>query len=188
VSETMRIRRAGTPMGASEGMGNPVSHGVDPVHPASVGVPVQAYHHPVAKRDDWETPPALFGDLDAEFRFTLDACALPHNAKCARYFTPSDDGLTREWGAETVWVNPPYGKQIAAWMRKAHDAAQRGATVTLLVPARTDSAWWHDYAARGEIRFLRGRVKFVGAPYNAPFPCAVVVFRPPVSEGPADAR
>jgi phage N-6-adenine-methyltransferase len=146
-----------------------------------VSAAVEKYHHPIAQRNDWETPPALFGRYDARFGFTLDVAALPHNAKCARFFTPDDDGLRQDWGREVCWLNPPYGKAIGQWMRKAWEASQRGATVVVLVPARTCSAWWHDYAMRGEIEFLRGRVKFVGAPYNAPFPCAVITFRPAVA-------
>lgn len=134
--------------------------------------------HFSSERMDWATPPALFAALDAEFGFTLDAAALPHNAKCARYFTPADDALAQDWGAGVVWLNPPYGRQIAAFMRKAYEASLAGATVVCLVPARTDTAWWHDVAARGEVRFLRGRVRFEGAAHGAPFPSAIVVFRP----------
>lgn len=132
-----------------------------------------------ARRDDWETPPDLFARLDAEFGFTLDAAATPKNAKCARYFTRDDDALRQDWGREVVWLNPPYGREIARWVRRAWVAARYGATVVCLVPARTDAGWWHDDAMDGEVRFLRGRIRFVGAPYNAPFPSAVVVFRPP---------
>ena len=136
---------------------------------------------PAPIRADWETPPELFAAYHREFGFTLDAAALPHNAKCARFFTPDDDGLAQDWGRETVWLNPPYGRQIPRWIRRAWQASQGGATVVLLLPARTDTAWWHDYAAKGEVRFLRGRVRFVGATDEAPFPSAVVVFRPPAS-------
>lgn len=129
-------------------------------------------------RPDWATPQAIFDRFDAEYGFTLDAAASPHNAKCARYFTRDDDALAQDWGTETVWLNPPYGRDIARWVAKAWDASRQGATVACLVPARTDAAWWHDYAMRGEITFLRGRIRFVGAPFNAPFPSALVVFRP----------
>ena len=135
--------------------------------------------HYSAKRPDWATPPELFATWDREFGFTLDAAALPHNAKCARFFTPDDDGLAQDWGRETVWVNPPYGREIASWMRKAFLSAKYGATVVLLIPARTDTAWWHKYVMpHAEIRFLRGRIRFVGATAGAPFPCALVIFRP----------
>lgn len=143
-----------------------------------MSAPVEKYHHPIPARKDWETPPDLFAEYDAEFGFTLDVCATPENAKCERYFTPSHNGLDQAWGDNVCWMNPPYGREIGAWMHKADLAARQGATVVCLVPARTDSAWWHDYAMKGEIRFLRGRVKFVGADHNAPFPCALVVFRP----------
>lgn len=143
-----------------------------------MSAPVEVYHHPVAVRDDWETPPEFFARYDDRFHFTLDACATSETAKCARYFTKEQDGLAQDWGSETVWVNPPYGREIPKWMKKAWDSAKGGATVVMLVPSRTDSAWWHDYAMRGEVEFLRGRLRFVGAPHTAPFPCAIVVFRP----------
>ena len=129
-----------------------------------------------SKTDVWATPPETFAALDREFGFTLDVCALPENAKCERYFTPADDGLSRPWEG-VCWMNPPYGQTIARWMAKAVESAAAGATVVCLVPARTDTAWWHDYAVKGEIRFLRGRLKFGGAQHSAPFPSAVVIFR-----------
>lgn len=126
-------------------------------------------------RQTWETPKVVFDRLDAEFGFTLDVCATPDNAKCRRYFSPEDDGLSKPWDG-VCWMNPPYGKAIAEWMRKAYEESQIDATVVCLVPARTDTAWWHEYAMKGEIRFIRGRIRFVGAPHTAPFPCAIVVF------------
>ncbi len=128
--------------------------------------------------DEWETPLALFAELDNEFRFNLDVCASPTNHKCAAYFSKWDNGLAQDWGSRVCWMNPPYGRQIVGWMLKAFDASLGGATVVCLVPARTDTAWWHDYAIRGEVRFLRGRLRFVGAKASAPFPSAIVVFRP----------
>lgn len=131
-----------------------------------------------SKTDEWETPQWLFDQLDAEFGFTLDVCALPHNAKCERYFTPEQNGLRQKWTG-TCWMNPPYGREIAKWIRKAYESAQRGATVVCLIPSRTDAGWWHEYCMKAsEIRFFRGRVKFGGAEWNAPFPSAVVVFKP----------
>ena len=130
------------------------------------------------------TPWEVFRPLDDEFGFTLDVCALPDNTKCHRFFTPEADGLSQDWGLHVCWMNPPYGKEITAWMKKAYQASQLGATVVCLVPARTDSAWWHTYAEKAtERRFLRGRIKFVGMPYNAPFPCVLVVFRPKDLQG-----
>jgi phage N-6-adenine-methyltransferase len=135
-----------------------------------------AMQSPIAVREDWETPPDFFAALDAEFGFTLDVCATAANAKCAKYFTAEEDGLSQDWGANVCWMNPPYGARISRWMAKAYDASLRDATVVCLVPARTDTRWWHEYAERGERRFVRGRIRFVGARFNAPFPCAVVVF------------
>jgi phage N-6-adenine-methyltransferase len=127
--------------------------------------------------DLWATPQDFFDALHAEFGFDLDVCATPENAKCSRYFTRDDDGLAQPWTG-VCWMNPPYGRGIGAWLRKAWESAQAGATVVCLVPARTDTAWWWDYAMKGEVRFIRGRLKFGGHKTNAPFPCAVVVFRP----------
>lgn len=129
--------------------------------------------------DEWPTPRAFFDHLNREFRFTLDVCATPDNAKCSAYFTRDDDGLSREWSG-VCWMNPPYGSEIGAWMRKAYESAQAGAVVVCLVPARTDTAWWHDYAMKGEIRFVRGRLRFGDAEASAPFP-AVVIFRPKIA-------
>jgi phage N-6-adenine-methyltransferase len=126
---------------------------------------------------EWSTPLDLFRDLDAEFHFDLDVCALPENAKCPRYFTPADDGLAQRW-IGNCFCNPPYGRTIGDWMRKAWEESQAGAAVVAcLVPARTDTVWWHDYATRGEVRLLKGRIKFGGVRSGAPFPSAVVVFR-----------
>lgn len=132
--------------------------------------------HTGPRREDWETPPDLFAKYDAEFGFTLDAAANEQNAKCAMYF--SENALAMRWHG-VVWLNPPYGKQIGLWVEKAFKEAQEGATVVCLVPARTDSWWWHTFAEPyAEKRFIRGRIKFVGAQYNAPFPSAVLIFRP----------
>jgi len=109
--------------------------------------------------DTWGTPQALFDELDAEFHFETDVCALPSNAKCAHYFTPEIDGLAQEWHG-VCWMNPPYGRQTGVWLRKAYEESQRGATVVCLIPARTDTAYWHDYCMKGEVRFLRGRLRF----------------------------
>ena len=128
---------------------------------------------------DWATPPELFAALDAEFHFTLDVCATAENHKCANYLSPIQDALGYHWANEVCWMNPPYGREIGKWMRKAHEQSLLGATVVCLVPARTDTAWFQDYAMRGDIRFLRGRVKFVGAKHSAPFPSAIVIFKPP---------
>jgi phage N-6-adenine-methyltransferase len=132
--------------------------------------------HFQSKSGIWETPAELFRRLDREFSFTLDVCALPENAKCRRYYSPEADGLAQEW-IGTCWMNPPYGSEISKWMEKAFDAARHGCTVVCLVPARTDTEWWHKFAVRGEVRFLRGRLKFGKAKSGAPFPSAIVIFR-----------
>lgn len=119
------------------------------------------------------TPQDFFDKLNAEFGFETDVCAIAENAKCSNYFTPEQDGLAQEWKG-VCWMNPPYGRHIGEWMKKA---SQSNATVVCLVPARTDTRWWHDYAMKGEIRFIKGRLKFGDAKNSAPFPNAVVIFR-----------
>ncbi len=133
---------------------------------------------------EWATPDDFFRGLDAEFNFTLDPCCTVESAKCVLYYTKADDGLSKDWSSHRVFMNPPYGREIAWWMKKAYTEAQRGALVVCLVPSRTDTRWWHEYAMRGEIRFIKGRLKFGGAKYGAPFPCAVVVFRPGYADSP----
>jgi len=128
--------------------------------------------------DQWATPQAFFDEWDAHFRFELDVCADAQNAKCWRYFSEQDNGLFQEWAPNRCWMNPPYGREIGRWMQKAYEESLKGATVVCLVPARTDTAWWHDYAAKGKVTFIRGRLRFGTATNSAPFPSAVVVFYP----------
>ena len=129
--------------------------------------------------EEWATPQAFFDTLNAEFGFVQDVCATPENAKCQSYFTKADNGLERHWRTDgPVFMNPPYGRAIAGWVHKAASEAARGCTVVALLPARTDTRWWHDYCAMAdEIRFLRGRLKFGDAKSNAPFPSVVVIWR-----------
>ena len=129
---------------------------------------------------EWPTPQDFFDRINARFGFDLDVCATPDNAKCSRYFTEADDGLQQDWTG-IAWMNPPYGRQIGKWVRKAWESAQAGATVVCLLPARTDTAWWHDYCIKGDVEFLRGRLKFGGHKNSAPFPNALVTFYPPVA-------
>lgn len=145
----------------------------------------------------WGTPQDFYDSLHAEFDFTLDPAALPENAKCERYFTPDDDGLTQDWGTETVFVNPPYGDGIGDWVRKAALSAQEGATVVLLIFNRSDTKYFHDWILpyASEIRFVKGRLKFGGSKQSAPAPSILVVFRPERRPGegaplclPADRR
>ena len=127
---------------------------------------------------EWPTPQKLFNELDAEFHFTLDVCAAQGNAKCDRFFTEKEDGLVQSWAQEVCWMNPPYGRDLKYWMGKAFLEWVRGATVVCLVPARTDTFWWADWALRSsEIRFLRGRIRFGTGKGRATFPSCVVVFR-----------
>jgi site-specific DNA-methyltransferase (adenine-specific) len=127
---------------------------------------------------DWETPQGLFNELNKEFGFTLDACATAETAKCAEFYTLADNGLGCPWPG-TVFVNPPYGSGITAWIAKGYSEARVwGHTVVMLLPSRTDTAWFHEYVLRAdEIRFIRGRLKFSGWHTSAPFPSMVVVFR-----------
>jgi len=130
--------------------------------------------------DDWATPRKLFDELDAEFGFTVDVCANAVNHKVDQYFDVEVDGLAQVWDG-VVWMNPPYGRTIKLWMAKAVEAWQGGATVVCLVPARTDTAWWHDYALKGKIRFLRGRPRFITPEGNWQqtfSPSVIVIFKP----------
>ena len=130
-----------------------------------------------SKTDAWETPQEFFDILNAEFHFTLDACALPENAKCAQYYTPEQDGLSQSWTG-TVWCNPPYGREISRWVEKAAKSAEQGAMVVMLLPARTDTRWFHRYIyGKAEIRFVPGRLKFGGSKNSAPFPSMVAIFK-----------
>ena len=127
----------------------------------------------------WATPSEWFKYLDLEFGFTLDPCCHHETAKCEKHYTPAEDGLAQSWKDERVFMNPPYGREIGVWMKKAHDEARdNGALVVCFVPARVDTNWWHHFASKGEVRFPKGRVKFAGAESSAPFPIAVVIFRP----------
>ncbi len=121
----------------------------------------------------WETPQAFFDSLDEEFHFDIDVCALPQNAKCKRFYTPFH-GLVQPWKG-VCWCNPPYGRGVEKWVRKA---AESDATIVMLLPARTDTKWFHEYIyGKAEVRFIKGRLKFGSVKDNAPFPNMVVIFR-----------
>ena len=125
----------------------------------------------------WETPQDLFDKLNAEFHFDLDVCALPENAKCEKYYTPEDDGLSQPWNG-ICWCNPPYGRTIGKWVQKAYETFAGGGTVVMLLPARTDTKWFHEYIYnKAEIRFIKGRLKFGNSKNAAPFPSMIVVFK-----------
>lgn len=129
-----------------------------------------------SKSDLWSTPDDFFAELDKEFHFTLDVCATADNAKCDDYYTEAMDGLSLKWDG-IVWCNPPYGRNINKWIKKAVNAALEWATVVMLLPARTDTTWFHELIyRRAEIRFIRGRLKFGGSNNAAPFPSMICIF------------
>lgn len=129
-----------------------------------------------SKTDMWSTPQDLFDKYNDIYGFSLDVCATHENRKCARYFTEEQNGLNQVWQG-VCWMNPPYGRSIGKWVEKAYESTRFGAIVVCLLPARTDTKWWHDYCMNGEITFIKGRLKFGGCKNNAPFPSAIVVFR-----------
>ena len=132
--------------------------------------------HFSSKTDLWSTPQDFYDKLDSEFNFTLDPCATHENHKTDKYFTIESDSLEQDWSHDTIFMNPPYGRVIGDWMKKA---SQSNTTVVCLVPSRTDTRWWHDYVidTGAEVRFIKGRLKFGGQKNNAPFPSAIIIYR-----------
>ena len=132
-----------------------------------------------SKTDNWATPQDFFDNLNEEFHFTLDPCANEENHKCDLFYTKEQDGLTKDWGGHVVFCNPPYGKEIADWVRYSYEQSQKpNTTVVMLIPARTDTRYFHDYIyGKAEIRFIKGRLKFGESTTAAPFPSMVVVYR-----------
>lgn len=129
--------------------------------------------------EEWATPQDVFDRLDRVFDFVLDPCASELNHKCLNWFTKEQNGLKQDWSKNRrVFVNPPYGRGLIDWMRKSYEESQKGALVVCLVPARTDTKWFQEYAMKGEVKFLRGRLKFGGCKNAAPFPSAIVIFYP----------
>lgn len=134
--------------------------------------------HFSSKTNEWATPQDFFHELDEEFKFNLDPCATNENYKCNFYFTETDNGLEQNWNGYTTFCNPPYGREIGKWVKKASEA--EGGVVVMLIPARTDTKYFHQYIYKREnveIRFLKGRLKFGGSANSAPFPSMVVIFR-----------
>ena len=131
-----------------------------------------------SKTDLWSTPNDFFDKLNDEFHFTLDPCSTHENAKCYKHFTEEENGLLQDWGNEVVFCNPPYGRQIKYWVKKAYEESQKDNTnVVMLIPARTDTIYFHEYIYhKAEIRFIKGRLKFGNAKNSAPFPSMVVIF------------
>ena len=139
-------------------------------------------------RMDWSTPQDFFEMLDKEFGFTLDPCSSDENHKCDKYYTKEQDGLKQDWCGETAFVNPPYGRETALWVQKCFKEVYAGGArcAVMLLPARTDTRWFHRYIYhRAEVRFVKGRLKFGGQNNSAPFPSMVVVFRNPEAQNEA---
>ena len=132
-----------------------------------------------SKSDAWSTPPAFFAELNREFHFDLDPCADELNHKCDTYYTIAENGLLQTWGGHRVFCNPPYGREIGLWVEKAYRTNEKhGNLVVMLLPARTDTKWFHEYIYhKAEIRFIRGRLKFGGSKNSAPFPSMVVIYK-----------
>lgn len=128
-----------------------------------------------SKKQEYATPWNLFNVLDEEFNFTLDVCADEKNHKVDRFFSEEDNSLVQDWTG-VCWMNPPY-KDMKKWVIKAYEESVRNHSIIVcLIPARTNTVWWHEYCNRGEIRFLKGRPKFEGCVHGLPQPLAVVIF------------
>ena len=133
-----------------------------------------------SKTDLWSTPQDFYDNLNEEFNFNLDPCSTHENAKCKKHFTKEEDGLKQDWGGYTVFCNPPYGREIKKWVKKCYEESKKdNTTIVMLIPARTDTSYFHDYiyGKAKEIRFIRGRLKFGDSKNSAPFPSMVVVFK-----------
>jgi phage N-6-adenine-methyltransferase len=138
--------------------------------------------HASSAKTTYATPQRTYDELNERFHFTLDVCSDGANAKCENFFTEDEDALAQDWGSNVCFMNPPYGRGLTlTWMKKAYEASCAGATVVCLVPSRTDTKWFHDYALKGEVEFLRGRLTFGDMVDPAPFPSVVVIFLPATS-------
>ena len=133
-----------------------------------------------SKTDDWATPQQFFNNINKKYNFDVDVCATPVNAKCSRYFTKKQDGLKQKWDGK-CWCNPPYGRAIGLWLEKAYKSSVLGAIVICLVPARTDTKWWNNWAVKGDIKFIKGRLKFSDLGKPAAFPSAIIIFKPSIT-------
>lgn len=132
-----------------------------------------------SKSNEWSTPQDYFDEINKEFNFNLDPCSTDENHKCKKYFTVADDGLKQDWGGYRVFCNPPYGREIGKWVEKCYREGTKDNTlVVMLIPARTDTKYFHDYILhRAEIRFVSGRLKFGDSNQSAPFPSMLVIYR-----------
>lgn len=147
--------------------------------------------HFSSKSNEWQTPKNIFDSLNKEFDLRLDAAATKENALCDKFYTQEDDALIQDWnGFGNVWCNPPYGRMIGKFVKKAYEESLKGATVVMLIPARVDTTWWYKFCAKTEVRFIKGRLKFINKAFPsykedmsmkispAPFPSAIVIFKP----------
>nr|WP_195251986.1 DNA N-6-adenine-methyltransferase [Romboutsia sp. 1001713B170207_170306_H8] len=136
-----------------------------------------------SKDQTWETPIEFFNKVNEEFKFDIDVCAVDETAKYSNYYTPEVDGLKQEWKG-VCWMNPPYVRQIGKWIEKAYNESVKGATVVCLIPARTDTKYWHEFIFpyASEIRFIKGRLKFGNSDNSAPFPSALVILSNKIKE------
>lgn len=137
--------------------------------------------HFSSKSSEWETPQHIYDTLNKKYKFTLDPCATDKNHKCDKWYTKEQDGLLKDWSGEVCFVNPPYGTELGKWVKKAYNEYLKGATVVMLIPARTDTRYFHDYIYNiAKIEFIKGRISFLqeGKKLNsAPFPSMIVVFK-----------
>jgi len=154
---------------------------------SALGVAAKGQSHVclTSKSQMYGTPIDLFRALDHEFGFETDVCSVPELALCKKYYTPEQDGLAQEWRG-ICWCNPPYGKGIERWVRKAYESSQGGVTVVCLLPARVDTQWFHDWVwHKAELRYPKGRLRFrfyagrgTAHGHFAPFPCMIAVYAP----------
>lgn len=138
-----------------------------------------------SKRQDWATPQDFFNILNKEFNFTLDPCCTKKTAKCKKFYTPKENGLKQDWGGEIVFVNPPFGREQASWIKKCYEESLKPNTlIVMLIPARTDTRAFHNYIYhKSKIRFIKGRLKFGGSNNPAPFPSIIVLDHFTLKEG-----
>lgn len=126
--------------------------------------------------DEWATPKLFFEELNNKYHFTLDPCSTKENHKCNKYYTKEDNGLEKSWMGERVYVNPPYGRKISKWVEKAYNENKKGTFIVMLLPARTDTKWFHNYIyKKHKIEFIKGRLKFNDGKQSAPFPSMLVI-------------
>lgn len=132
-----------------------------------------------SKSCEWSTPIEFFNNLDSKYNFTLDPCSTDYNHKCSNYFTIKENGLIKSWKGYRVFMNPPYGRDICKWVKKAYDEnLKNGTFIVCLLPSRTDTKWFHDYIYnKHEIIFLKGRLKFNDSKNSAPFPSMLVIMK-----------